>query len=63
MIAGTNMAEVIQLTVGAIMGTALSINLSRFGISLMDPKTRLKAAAIIGLFIVTFVVLTDLLIN
>lgn len=63
MIAGVNTPEVIQLTVGAILGSAVSINLSKFGMSLMDPETRWKAAGIIGTFLFTFVVLSDLLIN
>lgn len=58
----SNTAEVIQLGIGAMLGTAVSINLSRFGLSLMDPETRWKAAGIIGLFLASFVVLTDLII-
>ncbi|MBP9636406.1 MAG: hypothetical protein KBE28_15370 [Nitrospira sp.] len=59
----SNLGEVVQLTVGAVMGTAVSINLSRFGISLMDPKTRWKAAGIVGLFLFSFLALTDLLLG
>ena len=59
----TNLGEVVQLTVGAVMGTAVSINLSRFGISLMDPETRWKAAGIIGAFLFSFLALTDLLLS
>ena len=59
----SNLSEVVQLTVGAVMGTAVSINLSRFGISLMDPKTRWKAAGIVGLFLFSFLSLTDLLLS
>ena len=59
----SNLGEVVQLTVGAVMGTAVSINLSRFGISLMDPKTRWKAASIVGLFLFSFLALTDLLLS
>ncbi len=59
----SNLSEVVQLTVGAVMGTAVSINLSRFGISLMDPKTRWKAAGIVGLFLFSFLALTDLLLG
>jgi hypothetical protein len=55
--------EVVQLTVGAIVGAALSINMSRGGMSLIDPKTRWMAAAFIVLFLSTFLLLTDLLIN
>ena len=59
----SNLGEVVQLMVGAVMGTAVSINLSRFGISLMDPKTRWKAAGIIGAFLFSFLALTDLLLS
>ena len=59
----SNLGEVVQLTVGAVMGTAVSINLSRFGISPMDPKTRWKAAGIVGLFLFSFLALTDLLLG
>ena len=59
----SNLSEVVQLTVGAVMGTAVSINLSRFGISLMDPETRWKAAGIIGVFLFSFLALTDLLLS
>ena len=59
----SNLGEVVQLTVGAVMGTAVSINLSRFGISLMDPETRWKAAGIIGAFLFSFLALTDLLLG
>ena len=45
------------------MGTAVSINLSRVGISLMDPETRWKAAGIIGVFLFSFLSLTDLLLS
>ena len=58
----SNTAEMIQLGIGAMLGTAVSINLSRFGLSLMDPDTRWKAAGIIGLVLASFVVLTDLVI-
>ena len=59
----SNLGEVVQLAVGAVMGTAVSINLSRFGISLMDPETRWKAAGIIGVFLFSFLALTDLLLS
>lgn len=58
-----NAAEVVQLTVGAVLGTAVSFNLDRFGLSLMNPKTRWKAAGVTLAFLFTFLVLTDLLIN
>lgn len=56
-------AEVVQLTVGAVVGVAVSINMGRFGLSLMDPKTRWKAAAVLVAFLFTFLVLTDLAIG
>lgn len=59
----SNLGEVVQLAIGAVMGTAVSINLSRFGISLMDPETRWKAAGIIGVFLFSFLALTDLLLS
>ena len=58
-----SVAEVVQLSVGAVLGTVVSLNLSRFGLSLMDPKTRWKALGVIGTFLFTFLVLSDLLIN
>ena len=59
----SNLGEVVQLAIGAVMGTAVSINLSRFGISLMDPETRWKAAGIIGVFLFSVLALTDLLLS
>ncbi len=56
-------AEFVQLAVGAVLGTVVSINLNRFGLSLMDPKTRWKALGVIGTFLFTFLVLSDLIIN
>lgn len=56
-------AEIIQLAIGAVLGTAVSINMSRFGLSITDPRTRWKAAGVIGTFLMTFLVLTDLIIN
>ena len=56
-------AEVVQLSVGAVLGTVVSINLRRFGLSLMDPQTRWKALGVIGTFLFTFLVLSDLIIN
>ena len=51
-------AEVIQLAIGAVLGTAVSINLSRFGLSIMDAKTRWKALGVIGAFLFSFLALT-----
>ena len=56
-------AEFVQLAVGAVLGTVVSINLNRFGLSLMDPKTRWKALGVIGTFLFTFLVLSDLILN
>lgn len=56
-------AEIIQLTVGAILGTAVSVNMSRFGLSFSDPKTRWKAAGIVITVLYTFIVLSDLIVN
>lgn len=54
-------AELVQLTIGAIIGTAVSINLSRYGLSITDPKTCWKAGAVILAFLFVFLMLTDLL--
>ena len=56
-------AEVVQLSVGAVLGTVVSINLGRLGLSRMDPKTRWKALGVIGTFLFTFLVLSDLILN
>ena len=63
MITEVLLPEVVQLTVGAILGAALSINMHRANLSLTDPKTRWQAAAIIVMFVGTFLLLADLLIN
>lgn len=55
--------ELLQLSIGALLGTVVSINLGRFGLSLMDPKTRWKALGVIGLFLFSFLVISDLIIN
>ena len=55
--------EVVQLSIGAVLGTVVSINLSRFGLSLMDPNTRWKALGVIGTFLFTFLILSDLILN
>lgn len=56
-------AEVVQLSIGAVLGTVVSINLSRFGLSLMDPNTRWKALGVISTFLFTFLILSDLILN
>ena len=56
-------AEVVQLSIGAVLGTVVSINLGRFGLSLMDPNTRWKALGVIGTFPFTFLILSDLILN
>ncbi|TXT25388.1 MAG: hypothetical protein FD131_4589 [Rhodocyclaceae bacterium] len=58
-----NAAEVVQLTIGAVIGTAVSVNLRRFNLSLMDPKTRWKASGVIVTFLFSFLVLSDLILN
>jgi len=55
--------EVVQLSIGAALGTVVSINLDRFGLSLMDSKTRWKALGVIGAFLLTFLVISDLIVN
>ncbi len=52
-----NTAEVVQLTIGAVLGVAVSFNLDRFHLS------GWKAAGIVAVFLFTFLVLSDLLIN
>ena len=56
-------AEVVQMMIGAVVGTAVSINMSRFGMSIMDPKTRWKAAGVLVIFLFSFLVLTDLILT
>lgn len=63
MVIATNTAEVIQLAVGGIVGSAVSITMSKHGMSLFDPETRWKTAAILGSFLFCFLAVTDLLIN
>lgn len=58
-----NFAECIQLVAGSILGTVLAINLSRFGLSFRDPKTRWQALAVLVLFLLTYLVLSDLLVK
>lgn len=59
----TSTAEVVQLTIGAILGVAVSLNLGRFGLSFRNPETRVKAAVITLTFLFTFLVISDLLLN
>ena len=54
-------ADVFELTVGAVMGGAVSVNMGRQGLSILDPKTRWKAISIIALFLLSYLVLSDLL--
>ena len=56
-------AEVFDLAVGALLGTAVAFNLSRFGLSLRDPATRWKALGVLAGFLLTFLILTDLVRN
>ena len=59
MITGAQLQEVVQLTVGAILGAALSINMHRANLTLTDPKTRWRAAGIMVMFVSTFRLLAD----
>ncbi len=63
MITEALLPEVVQLTVGAILGAALSINLSRANLSLTDPQTRWRAACIMVMFVSTFLLLADLVMS
>jgi hypothetical protein len=56
-------AEVVQLAIGSVLGTVVSLNMSRFGLSFADPQTRWTAAWIVAAFLLTFLILTDLIIN
>ena len=56
-------SEMIQMAIGAVMGTAVAINMDRFGMSFSDPKTRWKAAGIVVTFLFTYLILSDLIIN
>jgi hypothetical protein len=56
-------AEVAQLVVGGIVGAALSINMCKHGMSILDPKTRWQSLSLIGSFLFAFLSLTDALIN
>lgn len=55
--------EIAQLAIGALMGTIVSVNLDRNGVSIRDPKTRWKALAVISTFLYSFLVLSDLIIS
>lgn len=56
-------AEAIQLFVGGVLGVALSINMSNHGLSITNPETRWQSLALIGSFLFTFLVMTDLVMN
>lgn len=56
-------AEAGQLVVGAMLGLALSINMTNHGFSISNPETRWQSLSLIGCFLFTFIVLTDLLIS
>ena len=58
-----NLADVGQLTVGTMLGLALSFNMSRHGLSLRNPETRWKSIGIILLFLFSFLILSDLLLS
>lgn len=52
-------SEAMQLVVGSITGFALSINMSRCGLSVLDPETRWKSLALVGSYLFAFLALTD----
>ena len=54
-------ADVFQLTVGAVMGVAVSVNMGRHGLSIINPETRWTAISVISLFLLSFLLLSDLL--
>lgn len=56
-------AEGFDLAVGALLGAAVAFNLGRFGLSLRDPATRWKAFGVLAGFLLTFLILTDLVRN
>lgn len=56
-------AEAVQLLVGGMLGLALSINMTNHGFSISNPETRWQSLSLIGCFLFTFIVLTDLLIS
>lgn len=63
LVTGVTAADVVQLTVGSIMGFVLAINMDKFGLSFSDPKTRLKAFGLVGSFLLAFVAITDMAMN
>lgn len=52
-----------QLTVGALVGFALSINMSRHGLSALDPATRWQALVVAGSYLFMFLALVDAITN
>ncbi len=54
-------ADVVQLTVGAVLGVVVSVNMGQQGLSVMNPKTRWKAIGVISLFLFSFLLLSDLI--
>lgn len=63
LVTGVTAADVVQLTVGAIMGTALAINMDKHGLSFTNPATRWKAIGLCASFLFLFVAITDLAMN
>ncbi len=59
----SNGAEAIQLLVGGVLGVALSINMSNHGLSITNPETRWQSLALIGSFLFTFLIMTDLVMH
>lgn len=55
--------DAVQLTVGALVGFALFINMSRHGLSVIDPATRWPALAVAGSYLFMFLALADAITN
>lgn len=58
-----SIGEVVQLTVGSIMGAAVTINMMKHGMSPLDPKTRWQSLALIGSFLFCFLAVSDAILN
>lgn len=52
-------SEIVQLSIGTILGFALSLNLEHHGLTLSDPKTRWTTLGIIILYAATFVLISE----
>jgi hypothetical protein len=56
-------SEVVQLSIGTMLGVALSQNLGRHGLTLSDPKTRWTTLGIIFLYAATFQLIAEPLLS